>query len=388
MEDEKIDWNKVNKLAQKTKIFKGYFNPLENNKFLANWSVIMSVRNSQKTTGYILLGMLIYEIYGTRIEYMRLSKEDIKPKQHAHFFDSILDLHYIEKITGGKWNSCFYRAGFWFYQSVDGDGTVVEKSTEPFMHVFAITDAMTLKSNYTSNSKFCILDEFEDPTKYWRGDEFVLLCDCLSTIFRSRLNCYITLLGNTLNLYSPWFNELNIQQDVVNMKQGSSHICNIDKSDLTNVFVSILPAKLTEHKKLINLSFFSFKNSKLEAITGECGGWSVRIYPRLPKGKKQKLTDNIYINFEGFLIRIDFLVVENLGLCCNVVPTNKLELDPDAIELTTEMISKENQVYLMRFCPIGNEVQKMYNRNRVYFANNTVGAMFDNFMERCGFRRI
>lgn len=379
-ENIQINWNEVKKLASKTKIFKGHFNPLENNKFTVNWSVIMSVRNSEKTTAYILLGMLIYQVQGFRIEYCRMSKDDIRPKDHNHFFDSIIELGYIERITGGMWNSVVYKAGFWFYRNIDENGNE-EISSEPFMHVFAIKNAMDMKSNYTSNSMFLIFDEFEDPTKFWRGDEFTLLCDCISTIFRKRVHAHINLLGNTLNLHSSWFSELCISRQVLDMKQGDSKICN-QSTDLTPVFVSILPAKLTDEKLKLNKAFFNFKNPKLEAITGTSGGWSMRSYPKLPKVKKENVFQKVYVNFDGFRVRLDFINCEGFGLCINVVPTFVTELEKDCIEITTEQIFHDNQIFLLRNGKISGIINNFYYQKRIFYANNEVGVLFDNFMQR------
>lgn len=376
-----IDWKKVRKECKKLKIYDGHFNPSTVPFEQQCWNVTLSTRNNEKTTGYVLLGMVLYRMYGVRLEYCRLLEDDIRPKDHRHFFDSIISYGYIEKLTDGKYNSVTYKAGFWFYQHVDSNGIVDDVDVDPFMHVFAIRKAMDMKSNYTSNAVFIIFDEFIDPTKIYK-DDFVLLCDCVSTIFRNRYG-WVNLLANTLDRQSVWFKEMCISREVSDMKLGESK--RIAKDDLTPVLVNILPSNITQAKQKHNLALFNFKNSKLEAITGTTEGWSMRIYPRLPKSKNEYLLRNIYINVDGFISRIDVVNNATVGLCLHVVDTDvpdPLEYKEDALLLTTDFVTRDREIYLFSNKKISSLLNKCMNANKVYFSSNESGITFDHFLQQ------
>lgn len=297
-----VDWKKVRKECKKLGIFDGFYN-CSNTPFEQQcWNVVLSVRNTGKTTSYVLLGMVLYKMYGVRLEYCRLMPDDIRPKDHKHFFDSIISYGYIQKLTNDRFNSVVYKAGFWYYRTVDDKGVETDISEEPFMHTFAIRSAYDMKSNYTSNSVFLIFDEFIDPSKRY-NDDFCLLADCISTIARSRY-IWVNCLSNTLDRQNIWFKEMCIAREVTELKQGESK--RIAKDGCTPVLVSILANTVSVAKQKHNLALFSFKNPKLEAITGTQDGWSFRIFPRMPKGNTEYILRNIYMNADGFIIRLDF----------------------------------------------------------------------------------
>lgn len=374
-----IDWKKVRKECKRLGIYKGHFNASLYQYETACWNVCLSVRNSEKTTSFVLLGMVIYKLYGYRFEYCRLISEDLTPKKHRSFFDSIISYGYIDLLTDGKYNSATYKAGYWYYRYVDADGNVVETATEPFMHCFAVRDAFDMKSSYTSNSCFICFDEFIDPSKVYK-DDFVLLADCVSTIFRKRFG-WVNLLANTLDRQSIWFKELNISRDITNMALGESK--RIANPDCTPVLVNILPANISDAKKLHNLALFSFKNPKLEAITGVTDGWSVRVFQRLPRAKNRFLARNIYINAHGFVVRMDILINDIVGLCVQIVDTDveyPIESKEDAILITTGDITQERTYYLFSNKNIWNFLSKMIHQNKVYFSSNEAGITFEHYI--------
>lgn len=373
-----IDWNRVRKEAKRLKVFEGHYDPTTTPFENQHWNVVMSTRSGEKTTGYVLMGMIIHQMTGMRVEYCRLMPDDVTPKKHRNFFDSIKDLKYIERITHGEYNDCFYKAGFWYYRYVDDEGNVERESTEGFMHVFAVRQAMNMKSSYTSNSEFIIFDEFIDPTKIYL-DDFVLLCDCISTIFRQREG-YINLLANTIDRQSVWFRELNIARDVLDLKQGESK--RIQHEDCSPVLVSILAPKQTQKRQSFISKIFSFKNSKLESITGTSDGWAMRLYPRMPKGSKKYLMRNIYLDAYGFRVRIDLVEHELVGLCCNVVDVdnNMTELEDDAVLFTLESIRGSNEYHLFN-TKLGKVIKYLYDYGLMYYGSNQAGNTWDSYMK-------
>lgn len=379
-----IDWKKVRKECKKLGIFDGHYNPSNNRFEEAYWQVCLSMRGSEKTTGFMLLGMVIHRMYGSIVEYFRTMPDDCRPKEHSHFFDSIIGYeikgrNYIEILTDDKYNSVEYKAGFWYYRRCNENGEVVTIDPKPFCHVYPVRKAMDLKSNYTSSSSFIIYDEFIDPTKLYK-DDFVLLCDCISTIFRQRYG-WVCLLANTLDRQSIWFRELCISREVSSMVLGETKL--IKNEEQTPVLVNILPANITEAKKRHNLSLFSFKNSKLSAITGTSEGWAMKVYPRLPRAKNEYLCRNIYLDVDGFTVRVDFLINDIVGFCIQIVDTDvtdPLENKDDAIVITTGMIERERTHYLFSLKPFMKVLSDCMNKNKVFFSSNESGVTFDHFV--------
>lgn len=378
-----IDWNKVRKTCKKLKIFEGHYNPSEIPFEQANWQVALSPRNHEKTTGFVLLGMILEQMYNIRIEYCRLMPDDVKPMKHKTFFDNIKSLGYIERITKGAYNDCTYKAGFWYYIMKDSNGEIIDECDEPFMHTFPIRKAMDMKSNYVTapnncdDGGFIIFDEFIDPTKFYQ-DDFVLLCDCISTIFRFKQG-YINLLANTIDRQSIWFRELNIAREVVDMKIGESK--RIHKEDCSPVYVHFLSTKQTEKRQSLISKIFSFKNPKLEAITGSSDGWAMRMYPRLPRAKRDYIMRNIYLDAHGFTVRIDIINHEEIGLCCNVVDTDYRSdnLPDDAIMFTLEPITRDNQFWLHTI-KLGMLIKWFYDNGRMYYGTNQAGNTWDSYI--------
>lgn len=382
MGTKRIDWNKVRKVCKKLGIFKGFFDPCEIPFEMASWQIFLSVRGNGKTTSMLLLGMVLEQMYGIRIEYCRLMPDDIKPMKHRTLFDSIKALGYIEKITNGRYNDCVYKAGFWRYVLRDSNGEIMDEATEPFMHVFSVKQAMNMKSSYiTSQTKyddcFIVYDEFIDPTKLYQ-DDFVLLCDCISTIARLK-NATICMLANTIDRQSVWFRELNIAREILDLKLGESKL--IQKDGCSPVYVHLLATKQTEKRQSIVNKIFSFKNPKLSAITGSDDGWSMRMYPRLPRAKRDYIMRNIYLDAHGFTVRIDIINHEEIGLCCNVVDTDYRSdnLPDDAILFTLEPIVKENQFWLHTI-KLGMLIKWFYDNGRMYYGTNQAGNTWDSYI--------
>lgn len=377
----KYDWKKIRKECKRLKIFDGYYNPSSLQWERAKWFVLLSVRSNYKTTNMILLGMVLNKMYGTRIEYARLAREDLTPKRHGHFFDTIKQLGYIEKITNGEYNDCIYKAGFWYFCYVNLDEMKMEKiSDDPFMHCFALSQSTEMKSNYTSPSgDFLILDEFIDITKIYR-DDFIMLCDCMSTIFRERNDCYVVLLANTIDSRSIWFKELNITQEVNRMVTGEKKF--IEKPNQTTVYVELMTPNITETKKKNIIDFFNFNNEKLNAITGNQGGWAVKTYPRLPRCKNEYIARNLYINCDGFYIRVDLLNNENVGICCNVVEVSEYDLHEDSIILTNSVPVGRSEFYGLPKIKIVDIMLKLYQLNKIFFSTTSSAITFENYLSK------
>lgn len=154
------DWKKIRKEYAKLKCPKDTYYPLSCSPDECGYVWALSDRSRGKTTNCLLLGMVMNSLYGTIIHYLRISEDMCKPRNLKDLFDTILQYGYIEKITGGFYNSCFYYAKRWYYCTRDENGEIIDKAESHFMICFGINESDTLKSSYNApTGDIIILDE-------------------------------------------------------------------------------------------------------------------------------------------------------------------------------------------------------------------------------------
>lgn len=318
-----IDWKRIIKVAKELKVYpKECYNPLYLPFDSCSWFDLLSERSLGKTTSFLLLAMICNREYGTVAEYVRLTKEMVKPKKLSELFSVIRQFGYIETITDNKWNDVMYFGGFWRYILRDDNGNITEKSNKPFMHVYDLNSTNDLKSAYNNpDGDIIIVDEFIDnQTPY--NDFFFYLCDSMSTIFRKRLGCKVFLLANTIDSRSVWFTEQGIMSDVSRMKIGDRKICQRD--NMTPVYFEIVSNSHNSAKAKFIDSYFNFKNPKLNSITGT-DTWSYSQFPIFERsyvdadGLRHRYNINTHLTFyvlhNGFYLQCQLVVHEVYGVC-------------------------------------------------------------------------
>ena len=99
------DWQQFEKVFEKKGISDIVFNPLqfpvENNKY----NIFLSERSRGKTTNFLLVGLLLNRRYGTVIQYIRQTEDDIKASNLQLLFDVIISNNYVEILTNGEYNT-------------------------------------------------------------------------------------------------------------------------------------------------------------------------------------------------------------------------------------------------------------------------------------------
>ena len=95
----KYDWNLISKEYRRLKCPKEYNNPLTNGIDKAHIHLLVSERSTGKTTNLLLVGIIMYYLYGTTTEYIRSNDKMITYQKTKNLFDVILEYDYISKIT-------------------------------------------------------------------------------------------------------------------------------------------------------------------------------------------------------------------------------------------------------------------------------------------------
>lgn len=378
----KYDWKLIKKEYRKLKVPKGVYNPLKCDFVTHGYCVAMSDRTRGKTTNSLLVGMIMHILYGTIMHYVRNSPDMIKPKALKDLFQVILEFGYIEKLTEGRWNSCYYYGKRWYFCNVDDEtGKIIEKCPTHFMFVCCLNDADEMKSAYTcSKGDIIIFDEFIQLSGYGYND-FIRFSDICSTIIRKRLSPIIYMLSNTIDLSSPWFDEYAIRDDINTMQQGESR--SIVSPLGTHMFVEILSADNTEQRENVNKRFFGFLNPKLAAITGK-GVWATETYQHIPHNSEidehaNILYNKLFLMQSGKLLKLQ-LVKNPIGLCVYVVPAK--ETYNDSWILTHGDIYDRRMIYgLGGKNTILAVYWKLYKMNRWYYNTNIDGELIKSYIE-------
>lgn len=377
------DWKKIRKEYRKLECPDDVYDPTTAPLETAKYFMENSERNVGKTTNWLLIGMVMHEMYGTIIQYIRQTENMIVPKQLKNLFDTILTYDYVSKVTNGRWNSVLYHARRYYYCNVDEEsGSVVEKATDHFMFCASIDKAMDLKSSYNAPYGDLIIWD-ECIGKVYYPNEFVSFCDLVKTIIRGRRSPIIVLLANTINPHSMLYNELEIYDEVQLMHVGEHKL--IETSKGTKIYVEWIGVKQEKKLKnnIINQLFFGFKNPLLGSITGD--DWAIKPYqhiPELPQNDEKAYANivsrRLYLYYNNKYVRLDIINHYELGLCIYAHWATKTY--SDSVILTT--VDRFDNRYYYKLGPgdLRKFIERCFNENRIYYATNDIGSFVDAYM--------
>lgn len=373
------DWKLIRKEYKKLKCPKEVYNPCYNNFESNYYFVDLSERSIGKTTNWLLFGMVMNKLYGTQIQYIRQTREMIMPKTINDIFDVIKKFGYIEKITNGEYNTIIYKSRRWNYAHINSDGEIDKIANDTLMMCLSIQDSNLYKSSYNAPlGDLIIFDEFS--SKYYATDEFIYFLDLIKTIQRDRQSLRIVMLANTIDIHNQYYHELEIFDDLISMQIGEQK--DIITSGGTCISVRLVePNKvLKENKSISNQLYYSFKNPKLNAITG--GGWSIADCQRIPKELEfESIYKNLYILNNNKLLRLE-IVKNDLGICiyCHKATVTY----DDSIIFTCDYRYDNRYIYRLGSGKLLQFFSKIVNENRFYFSCNEDCSFLENYLKKCG----
>lgn len=369
-----VDWNLVRKAYKALKCPPQFFDPTLRPIDICKYLLEISRRGTGKTTGVILLGMILNEMYGITTVYIRQNYDMIAEKTVNDMMTTIINCGYIQNITDNRYNYAILERRRWYLCKIDDDGNIIDRCNNHFMFMCDILHAKTLKSGFSDNmADNIIFDEFINDDMYY-PNEFVKFCDLLCTLIRVRKSPIIWMLANTIDKESPYFHEMDCYELVKKMKPGDSETYTTERG--TKVYVEYFsPEKANPDsnktlKEMVGL-FFGFKNSRLGSITGE--DWAVRPVPHIPEGKINFIMRNLYVYSHNRYVSLDIVDHETLGPCCYVHWATKVY--DDSIILTDENITDPRYVYGWGdYNRLGRMLRWFSCNNRFYYAHNDVSA--------------
>lgn len=382
------DWHFLRKKMKELGIPSDFYNPITAPLESAQWFVEVSERAVGKTTGWLLLGAVMFEYYGTVTIYVRSRKENIAPKNAISLYHVVKANGYISKITHEKWNTVIYDKRKWFFANVDENGNLLEKCNEYFCRMVSIDSAGDLKSNFNEpKGDLLIYDEFIPiSSRYEVPNEFVQLVDLCSTVFRLRECPKIVLLANNINKYSQYFNDLEIADRISEMQISENCIHTTNKG--TKIYIEFIgaPKRFRTKKTVWNRLFAGFQKPELASITGE-STWAVHCYQHIPELQENEeieiLFNKIYIYYQNKYVRLDIVENPTLGVCIYAHWATKVY--NDSIILTNENIIDERYIFgNAAGTKLGKFLDRIIRERKLYFAANDVGNFVEGFFSICG----
>lgn len=344
----------------------------------ADYNIIIGERSNGKTYSCLKYALEKYVKEGKQFAYIRRWREDVVGARASSIFNAINNDRVVEKLTKGKFTKVTYNSGKFYLSFYDSELKKWICESVPCGYTFSLTAMEHDKSTSYPLIDTIIFDEFLT-RKYYLPNEFVEFMNVISTIVRHRDNVKIFMLGNTVNKYCPYFDEMGLNK-IQNMKQDTIDLYLYGESDL-RVAVEYCGTSLI---KKASDKYFAFSNPKLKMITG--GLWEIDIYPHLPFKYSDKDIQFTY-----------FIVFNGDTLQCEVISTGK-ELFTYIHRKTTPIKNVDTDlVYTLEHSEkinIVNNISKPFNKvtrmlwdmfvlNKIFYQDNTVGEIVRNYLIEC-----
>lgn len=388
-----VDYDKVNYYFDQLKVPADVWTPRHIDLYKADWVVAISKRSRGKTTNVILYNLIIYLMYGSIVPYVRSDDTELKMSFIQHMFEVILQFKYIDKLTNAQYNSVYYHAKHFYLCHLDEDGNRDVTDNKPFMICVSLTMSEDVKSTLNLPlSVHALYDEFMRHT--YRTDEFIELCQLLSTIRRDRLHFKVFMLSNMNSPYNQYLKELDIMKFVQKMEPGTWDTYTANRGARLHVeYIADDYASHVKDKKLsaaiirrakTTAAMFGFSNPKLKSIVG--GGWDFNNYPHLPK--RQKDEQRAVVNRDIYLIYYDRVICMELSRSSRIgTYVNCREYTGALRRGTIKFVLTEPSDQLEfygwgsprnRVCRL---VWNLYSACRFFYSDNEVGRIVEEFVE-------
>lgn len=345
----------------------------------AYYYVIFGKRSNGKTYACLKRVLKQYWDNGEEGVYLRREVEEIRGANGGRIFNGIIANGYISKVTNGEWSGVTYYNRSFYLSKWDDELDREIKSDKPFCYAMALSEMTKNKGSSYPNVTTIIFDEFimRSSGRSYLTDEFVLFMNTISTIVRTRNNVKVFMIGNTVNMYNPYFTEMGLLK-AKDMKQGDINVYQYGDGSLKVAveYAEDLTAKHTHQGDV----YFAFDNPKLNMITN--GAWELPVYPR-PSIKIERED----VKFRFFMICPDD----------NIVQGDIIEKDDNMFihfHKKTGEIYDYDLIYSLEFNPSKhyainpyksfNQVTKviaaLLTREKVSFGSNMVGEQVRNYL--------
>lgn len=341
----------------------------------ADYNIIFGERSNGKTYAALKYGIERYIKTGEQMTYIRRWREDLRGKRAENLFANHVANGLIEELTDGKFNEVFYLSNKWFLSYYDKDKNKRYPDSTPFCFGFCLSEQEHEKSSSYPNVTTIVFDEFLT-RRIYLPDEFMLYMNLLSTIIRQRDNVKVFMLGNTVNKFCPYFQEMGLKNVGV-MEQGTIDIYRFGEHGAT---VAVEYCDTIVKQKASN-KYFCFDNQNLQMITG--GKWELAVYPHLPcKYKPKDVLFVFYIKFNDAILQGNIIQVGDENFCYIHQKTTPIKDEDNSLIYSLEMNGKPNykRKLISNASYIESQVSRYFATDKVFFQNNEIGEIVRNYL--------
>lgn len=341
----------------------------------ADYNIIFGERSNGKTYAALKYGIERYIKTGEQMAYIRRWREDLRGKRAENLFANHVANGLIEELTDGKFNEVFYLSNKWFLSYYDKDKNKRYPDSTPFCFGFCLSEQEHEKSSSYPNVTTIVFDEFLT-RRIYLPDEFMLYMNLLSTIIRQRDNVKVFMLGNTVNKFCPYFQEMGLKNVGV-MEQGTIDIYRFGEHGAT---VAVEYCDTIVKQKASN-KYFCFDNQNLQMITG--GKWELAVYPHLPcKYKPKDVLFVFYIKFNDAILQGNIIQVGEENFCYIHQKTTPIKDEDNSLIYSLEMNGKPNykRKLISNASYVESQVSRYFATDKVFFQNNEIGEIVRNYL--------
>lgn len=348
----------------------------------AVYNVIIGERSNGKTYSVLKYALKQRIEHGGQVAIVRRWKEDITGRRAADIWKALLANDEVSKLSNGQWTGVTYWAGKFYLCNYDNEGKpIYNTDSDTLGYCFSLSDTEHNKSISYPYITTILFDEFMTKHVYLQ-DEFVLFMNTVSTIVRQRTNVKIFMLGNTVNKYCPYFQEMGLTH-VLQMEQGTIDVYTYGDSKLTVAVEYCATLKASRE----NNFYFAFNNPRLEMITS--GAWELDIYPHLPvKYRPCDIQFTYFICFNGQVYQCEIIEVKGVPFTFIHDKTTPIKDTDNDLIYTLEYNPKLNyrRNILKPLTKLEERILWFYKSDRVFYQDNTVGDAIHNYLKICGRR--
>lgn len=345
----------------------------------AHYNIVVGERSNGKTYATLYYALKRYVETGEQMAYIRRWAEDFRGKTGATLFDNHIANGVIKALTKGKWDTVYCYSARWYLAKFDAKGKRT-MDEQPFCYGFALSAGEHYKSSSYPNITTVVFDEFLTRGRYL-PDEFVLFMNMLSTIIRRRDNVTVFMLANTVNMYSPYFTEMGIEE-IKNMRQGTIRCYTYGNTDLR---VAVEYCADTKSQKDSN-KYFAFNNPKLNMITS--GVWELDLYPHAPcKFEEKDIVFIYFIKFADELLQCEIVSCDQGTFTYIHRKTTDLKDTDNDIIFDNASYSPRHNIRRNLLHPVddaGRKIRKFFDDEKVFYQDNMVGESIRNYILWCG----
>lgn len=378
------DWHKIMSEVKKLKIPSDCFNPLTAPITKADILCYVSKRSKGKTTNWLLVGMVMYLMYGTATCYIRLDKDKIKPSVVNEIFNVIKTYgngKYIRDLTGGTYNGIYYHWGKCYLCRYDDTGKREEVDVNPFFYFLSVDKAIDYKSGLNiPKGDLIILDEFIEESG--RFSDFPKFWDLFRTIQRDRLSPKIIMLANTTDPNNIWFRELCIARGVKDISPGNNKLFDVNG---TKIYFEYLYFEVTKNVLRMITKYFGFAkgNPRMAHLVDTEAAWTFEPVPHIVTDEHDNYIDRTFRIEANELEMLQVELVEKPdGLIC-VYCHPSTEVYDDTVILTLDEIRDNSRLWGFGYGKYCDLIWKLYQRNLWYFSDNETGALVAAYVKNC-----